>query len=110
VERYYGGHASLAVMTELPESAWQVWKFSKTPRGFWPRLGKLFVAGDPVAESVVRLYYSQVTQSLGIQNKSDWADVVHRQPWMGRFQHLGGLDVILSLLFDPQPQITCPQI
>jgi len=31
----YNGSATLAIMTEFPEHAWELWRFEKVPKGLW---------------------------------------------------------------------------
>lgn len=98
MELYYGGNAVLAVMTEMADHCWLVWNFDKSPKGFWAAVGRGFGRGDPIATTVARLYFDELRQALGITKESDWKEIVHRQPWMGRLAQLGGLEEVIHRL------------
>jgi len=51
-------------MSEFPEHAWEPWKFSKSPKGYWAHLSKAPM-GDAVRQAVLRMYITESTTSNG---------------------------------------------
>lgn len=103
--REYRESATIATMVEVPEHWWAVWRFSNTPSGWWQSFSALFAEGDVIAVELCRLLLEDIGKSRGISTPEEWQCA----SWstvgennMRLLDRLGGLDMILPMLFSTQ--------
>lgn len=94
-------HSSIPhiLMTEIPYHHWKPWKFRHTPRDWWIQVGSAFIAGDAVAQTIVRCFIDEVAQRANITSLEGWMNVSLKTTSLSRVVRLGTLPVVLRLLY-----------
>lgn len=59
----------MAVLVSYPEIFWKVWKFTKSPNGWWRQLAELVEAGDVLATALTRIFIEDMCEEAGIREK-----------------------------------------
>jgi len=59
VSNVYGNRVAQSIATELPDHAWQPWKFQRTMNKWWEDLSAELNQRNPLAEAIARDYLSQ---------------------------------------------------
>lgn len=80
-----------------------MWKFNRTPRGWWIKLGHRLRLGDSEAIKLAREYLSECAQELSITDLQDWYNVGIKSLDRTTYSQIrimaGGLPQLLQLAF-----------
>jgi len=74
-----------AVQVEFPEMSWHSWKFTQSPKNWWPEVAEKARAGDPLALTAARLYTEEANLAISATEHQ-------------RLRHFGGISELQSLL------------
>lgn len=100
-----GGFVNILSHVYSPESV-RIWKFQKTPSGWWSDLAAKFYAGDQSATALTKLFIADIAEQWQVRSLDDWYSVVHKIG-KGRiyFQlsHFGSLERVLKCLHPNHP-------
>lgn len=90
-------------MVCYPEHHWQPWRFTRSLRGWWFELSRLFsTTDDAVAEAVVREYMDEFAQMFSIKKQEDWRAIAARKTgrWLDyKLSQMGSLQFVLQKLY-----------
>jgi len=89
-------------MDAFPSHNWHAWKFERSPKGWWEKLGQNFLTHSPQAVETMRAYIIELEHQFGIRQPEDWIRITAAQlgaTTAARLKPAGGLTAVLRRLY-----------
>jgi len=102
---YYDNSVSLSTIHAYPERAWQVWKFERTPKGWWETFARQCEAGNPMAHAAFREYIEGLSLKYKIKHWgsiTNWDALALNKTDLYRLGHFKSLKTLILSLFPNQ--------
>jgi len=100
-----GGFPQLLYLV-YPEEPLCIWKFGRSPPGWWGMLASKFAEGDAKAVATMRTYVAELSAQHQVKSLEDWYSVARK---LGKgatyyhFSHFGSIGSVLRALYPKHP-------